>query len=256
MLTRERQEVIRARLDLSGRVVAADLAREFAVSEDTIRRDLRELAAEGICERVYGGALVRVPARPFSERMSENQPLKSVFGAEIASLLPDGGLVFIDAGTTNLSVAEAIGSGRDMTVMTNAPAIAAMLTVSSDVEVMLTGGRVDRKIGGAIDTRAVTSLDGIYPDVFVLGTCGIVPGEGLFASRADEQTFKAEVARRSRRIITAADTAKFETAAPYRITAFSPEVTLLVENGNSNDMSAIAEAGARIVPVAAGRANT
>lgn len=250
MLTQERQSLIRARLETAGRVVAGELAREFAVSEDTIRRDLRELAAEGVCERVYGGALLRAPARPFAERVEENQSLKARFGAEIARRLPEGGVVFIDAGSTNLAVAEAIGRGRSMTVMTNTPAIAAALTLSTDVEVIMTGGAVNRKLGGAIDARAVASLEGIYPDVFVLGTCGIVAGEGVFASQADEQVFKSRVAERSRSIMTAADADKFVATAPYRIAPFSPEMTLLVEAGNPNELTDIEAAGTRIVRLA------
>lgn len=249
MLTQERQAVIRDRLELSGRAVAADLAREFSVSEDTIRRDLRELASDGFCERVYGGALLRAPARPFSERVANGHPLKAAFAAEIATRLPEGGFVFIDAGSTNLAVAEAIRPGRQITVMTNAPAIAAVLTLSSDVEVIMTGGSVSRELGGSIGARATASLDGLYPDVFVLGTCGIVRGEGMFASDAEEQVFKARVAERSRHIITAADGDKFTEAAPYRIAPFSPEVTLLVEEDEDQDLSLIAATGAEIVRV-------
>src|SRR6478609_6037690 len=61
-LLRERQSVISDRLRTDGRVLAAALAVEFGVSEDTVRRDLREMAAAGLCERVYGGALPLSPA--------------------------------------------------------------------------------------------------------------------------------------------------------------------------------------------------
>ena len=61
-LLRERQTVISERLKTHGRVLAAELALEFGVSEDTVRRDLREMAAAGLCERVYGGALPISPA--------------------------------------------------------------------------------------------------------------------------------------------------------------------------------------------------
>lgn len=247
MLTQERQSLIRGKLETAGRVLAGELAQEFAVSEDTIRRDLRELAAEGVCERVYGGALLRAPARPFAERVGEKQPLKARFGAEIARRLPEGGFVFIDAGSTNLAVAEAIGRGRTMTVMTNAPAIAATLVHSSDVELILAGGAVNRKLGGTLDARAVASLEGIYPDMFVLGTCGIVAGEGMFASQAEEQFFKSRVAERSRRVITAADAEKFTCSAPYRIAPFSPDITLLVEDGSPGELTKIAAAGTEIV---------
>ena len=250
MLTQERHSLIRRRLETTGRVLAGDLAREFDVSEDTIRRDLRELAAAGLCERVYGGALLREPARPFVERLGQKRSIKARFAAEIVSRLPAGGLIFIDAGSTNLAVAEAIGPGRDLTVMTNAPAIAAQLTLSGDVEFILTGGRVERSLGGAIDARAFSALEGVYPDLFVLGTCGVVAEEGLFASQAEEQLFKSTVAKRSRRVITAADATKFTGSAPYRIAPFSPEVTLLVETTAGLPLEVIGATGTEIIEVA------
>lgn len=249
MLTQERHSLIRRRLETTGRVVAGDLAREFDVSEDTIRRDLREFAAAGLCERVYGGALLR-EARPFVERLGQKRSIKARFAAEIVSRLPAGGLIFIDAGSTNLAVAEAIGPGRDLTVMTNAPAIAAQLTLSGDVEVILTGGRVERSLGGAIDARAFSALEGVYPDLFVLGTCGVVAEEGLFASQAEEQLFKSTVAKRSRRVITAADATKFTGSAPYRIAPFSEKVSLLVDAVPNIPLDAIVASGAEIIEVA------
>ncbi len=71
LLLRERKTLIQERLKADGRVLAADLAAEFRVSEDTIRRDLREMAAAGLCERVYGGALPLAPsALSLSQRVA------------------------------------------------------------------------------------------------------------------------------------------------------------------------------------------
>jgi len=248
MLTRERQSIIRSRLDLAGKVVAAELSAEFGVSEDTIRRDLREMAAAGLCERVYGGAL-KVPAlRPYGERLGENRALKARFAQVIADRLPDGGLVFIDSGSTNLAVAEAVPADRQFAVVTNAPAIAATLMLRENVEVIMTGGRVDRDLGAAVDATALAAIENLRPDLFVMGTCGIDPVRGVFADRWDEYLLKRAVADRSARLIAAVERSKVGNGAPYHIADFSPAITLVAEPAiDETDIKTIEAAGAEIV---------
>lgn len=248
MLTRERQSIIQSRLDLAGKVVAAELSAEFGVSEDTIRRDLREMAAAGLCERVYGGALKAAEPRPYGERLAENRALKARFAAAIVERLPDGGLVFIDSGSTNLAVAEAIPADRQLAVVTNAPAIAATLMLMPNVEVIMTGGRVDRDLAAAVDSRALAALEGLKPDVFVMGTCGIDPARGIFADRWDEYLVKRAMASASARLIAAVEIAKVGNGAPYHIADFSPAITLVAEPALSDeDLSVLSAAGADIV---------
>src|SRR6478735_6020449 len=100
LLTSERMADIEARLARDGRVVAAELALVYATSEDTIRRDLRALAAEGRCRRVYGGALPSTPAvGNVSARARIAPEAKAALGAAMARLVEPGMCVFIDAGS-------------------------------------------------------------------------------------------------------------------------------------------------------------
>ncbi len=111
-----------------GRVLAADLARHFRTSEDTIRRDLRDLAAAGRCRRVYGGALPLSPAAgPLAQRQRIAPDRKRLLGRAAAGLVSPGQVVLIDSGSTNLQVAEHLPQDIDLTVVTNAPAVAAAL---------------------------------------------------------------------------------------------------------------------------------
>ena len=110
LLLRERKTLIQERLKANGRVLAADLAAEFNVSEDTIRRDLREMAAAGLCERVYGGALPVVPAAhtTLSERIAMAPERKAALARVAVGLIEPGMTVFLDAGSTNLAIAQLI----------------------------------------------------------------------------------------------------------------------------------------------------
>ena len=102
LLPEERHHAIRARLASQGRVLAIELAKDLNTSEDTIRRDLRELAARGACQRVYGGALAKSPPqRPLAERQSEHPERKAALAVEAAKLVAAGQFVFLDGGSTN-----------------------------------------------------------------------------------------------------------------------------------------------------------
>src|ERR1700680_514531 len=99
-----RRDVIASRIAKGQSAVAKDLADEFEVSEDAIRRDLRALAAEGLCRRVYGGALPLVKAvGPMAARLEEGRDRKQALARKAASLIKPGQFVFLDSGSTNLA---------------------------------------------------------------------------------------------------------------------------------------------------------
>ena len=111
-LPRERQQRILERLHREGRVVATDLAQEFRVSEDSIRRDLRDLASQGLCRRVYGGALLVQHVAPLGERHHERAELKRALAQVAAELVGEGQILFIGAGSTNTALAKALPDHR------------------------------------------------------------------------------------------------------------------------------------------------
>ena len=140
LLLQQRQRLIQDRLRVSGRVLAADLADEFNVSEDTIRRDLRELAAAGLCERVYGGALPVTPgSTTLSQRVGQAPERKAALAAAALPFIKPGMTVFFDAGSTNLAIARALPNDLELTAVTNTPLIAAALMEKPLVELIVIG---------------------------------------------------------------------------------------------------------------------
>lgn len=99
MLNKERQDLIRAQLVKNGRVIATDLAKQFGVSDDAIRRDLRELARLGICRRVYGGALLPAPdIGNIQKRVTDSTENKRKLARVISDrYVEDGHTIFIDS---------------------------------------------------------------------------------------------------------------------------------------------------------------
>src|SRR5947199_1567191 len=120
MLAAERRDLLLGRLRADGKLVAKDVAAELGVSEDSVRRDLRELAAAGLCQRVYGGALPVSPAiADYATRTAVNVSSKERVAARAAALVRPGCTVIIDGGTTALAVAKSLPPDLDATVVTH-----------------------------------------------------------------------------------------------------------------------------------------
>lgn len=248
-LTSERLRDIEARLARDGRVVAAELARVYETSEDTIRRDLRALAAEGRCRRVYGGALAAEPAAPVSARMTRAPAAKAALGAALARLVEPGMTVFIDAGSTTLACAERL-EGRGVTVVTHAPAIAAALVEREGVRLVTLGGEVHREVGAALGPAVLDALATIRPDLLLLGACGVDAEAGITAHFADDAAVKRLIAARSGRVAVAADRGKLGTAAPFAVIGLAACDHLCIEAATDPETRArLAAAGATIIDV-------
>lgn len=218
ILTRERLALIETRLAADGRIVAAKLATELAVSVDTIRRDLRELAAEGRCRRVYGGAL---PAAPqpgnHQQRLTYMAERKQRLAQAASSIIRPGMTVYVDAGTTNLAIVRALPADIPLTLITNAPAIAAFALDRPRWTLILLGGVVDLATGAAVGSVAMRDAAALIPDLAIIGTCGFDTEAGLTAHTLDEAELKRLVCRQARMIAAALTDDKLTTSAPYRV---------------------------------------
>jgi len=251
LLLGERQDLIRRKLDLSGRVIAAELAQELRVSEDTIRRDLREMAASGLCRRVYGGALRVSPAAgPIKARMAAGGDRKAALAEAAARLIPPGAAVFLDAGSTNLAIARALSPASGLTVATNAPAIAAAL-LDRAVTTIQIGGLIDPRAGGAIGAGAMRDAECFRPDILVLGVCGIDREAGVTAESFEEAEYKRFLAARSRALLVAVTNEKLSTAAPYSVVPLSRVAQAVIE-ADADEAEAAALAAAGIETIRAG----
>src|SRR5690606_21189897 len=128
VLAAERRDFLVAKLARDGKLVAKELAAELGISEDSVRRDLRELAAAGLSQRVYGGALPVSPAiGDYAARTSIATDEKARIGAVAAKLVRPGSTVILDGGTTALAVAKHLPRDLSATVVTHSPTVASAL---------------------------------------------------------------------------------------------------------------------------------
>ncbi|NLS05790.1 DeoR/GlpR transcriptional regulator [Rhizobium sp. P32RR-XVIII] len=249
MLLKERQSIISGKLQAKGRVLATELALEFGVSEDTIRRDLREMAAAGLCERVYGGALPVSPAGgSLTQRMGIALDRKELLAEAAVSQIAPGSTVFFDAGSTNLAIANALPVDLALTAATNAPAIAAALIDKPGVDVILIGGMVDRQVGGALGAKAMRDMEQFSPDLCILGACGVDLEAGVTTFGFEDAEFKRFATSKSRKVLVAATSEKFGTAAPHSILPIVQCECLVVEHDADEALlAAFRERGCRTV---------
>ena len=235
MVVERRGELVRLVRD-EGRVLAADAASRFGVSEDSIRRDLRALAAEGLVQRVRGGALAAVPATSFQARVAASTSIGPVAVAVARRIEETGGIVVLDSGSTNIRIAEALTS-TDVTVVTSSPAIGAAASANG-LRVIMLGGVVVSDIGASVDATAVDALRLIRADVAVLGACAVDPEIGVSSARCDEVAYKRAVVDAGAELIVAVTSDKLGTAAPFQVADVHEITSLFTEPGAGREVLA------------------
>jgi DeoR/GlpR family transcriptional regulator of sugar metabolism len=232
MLAAQRRDLLVERLRTDGRLVAKDLAAELGVSEDSVRRDLRELAAAGLCQRVYGGALPVSPAIADHAVRERVEPAsKERVAVAAARLVAPGGTVILDGGTTALAVVRALPLDLDATVVTHSPTVAAALVDHRDVEVFLLGGRLFKHSLVTCGAAAVEAAQAVTADVFLLGVTGVHHEAGLTTGDADEAAMKRALARRAADTYVLASAEKIGAASRFAVLPLT-EVTAVVTDAD------------------------
>lgn len=245
MLTAQRKDHLLALLDREGRVVAKAVADELGVSEDAIRRDLRELAEEGKLLRVYGGALpAPAPEPPVRERAElATESKERVARAAVATIRP-GSTIVLDAGTTTLAMARMLPSGTGITVITASPAVALAVAEHSDARVIMIGGELSRHslvTGGGLAMEAIQHLSA---DTFFLGTTGIDPDRGLTTGELDDAVTKRALASRCTETVVLASEEKIGAVARYPVLALDAVTAIVTDSADTNPL--IAEIAGRV----------
>jgi len=250
LLLQERHDLILKQLQADGRVIASVLALDLNVTEDTIRRDLRDLAAAGLCQKVYGGA-VRIAAAPESgtltQRLGREQSGKSRLATAAATLVKPGSVIFLDAGSSNLAIADALPNAP-LTVLTNAPSIAARLLDKPQVELIMIGGRIKQGLGGSVGATALREVELLRPDLYFVGACGVDPQAGITAVDFEEAEFKRRLAAHSKATAVVATAAKLGAVASFLVLPIAQLTHLVVERDtDARLMDVYSAAGARLL---------
>jgi DeoR/GlpR family transcriptional regulator of sugar metabolism len=247
MLVAERKQLLLARLEDEGKVVARELAAELGVSEDSIRRDLRDLAGAGHCQRVYGGAVpVSRALVDYRSRAAVEPESKQRIAARAAQLIKPGDRVILDGGTTTLAVARALRPDLQATVITHSPTIAAALIDHPTVEILLLGGRIYKHSAVACGAATAEAARAIAADLFLLGVTGVHAEHGLTTGDAEEAAMKRTLAGQASDTYVLASAEKLGAVSPYKVLALSA-VTAVLTDARDAALDALRRAAPAII---------
>ncbi|MBA8878804.1 DeoR/GlpR family DNA-binding transcription regulator [Phyllobacterium myrsinacearum] len=230
MLTQQRKAHILAVLKNRGEVVAKALSQQLNLSEDTIRRDLRELAAEGLLQRVHGGALPASPAlADFSGRQAIATDGKRAIGRTAAAMIRSGQVIFVDGGTTAVQLVRHLPPELEATIITHSPSIAVELVGHPGVTVEMIGGRLFKHSVVAVGASAIEAIARFRADIYFMGVTGIHPEIGLTTGDSEEAVMKRTLSRHAAETIVLASNEKLGAASSYVILPMNEVQGLIVE---------------------------
>jgi len=246
MLPNQRERLILEQLKETGTARVEALAAQLGVTDETIRRNLKRLQAQGLVTRVHGGVVLKDwgPEASFAQRMVHNPAAKRRIGEGVARMLPDGASLFLDVGSTTAYVAQALRARRDLLVVTNSLAVAQALTGVNGNQVFMAGGELRSHDGGAFGAGALAFVQQFRVSFAVLSVAAIAAPAGFLLQDLREAEFSRAIIDRAEETIVAADSSKFGRSAPiaigapdrftHLVTDAAPDpllATFLAENG-------------------------
>jgi DeoR/GlpR family transcriptional regulator of sugar metabolism len=230
MLTSHRKQKILALLKRDGQVIAKDVSLSMGVSEDTIRRDLREMAQEGLLQRVHGGALPASPAiADFAGRELLTPHGKVAIGRAAAAMIQTGQVAILDGGTTARQVARHVPSELRATIITHSPTIALEFVNHPGVEVILIGGRMFKHSVVAVGAAAIEAIGRIRADIYFMGVTGIHPQAGLTTGDYEEAAVKRALSQAAADTFVLGSSEKLGAASPYSVMPLSEISGIITE---------------------------
>lgn len=207
----ERQGQLLEQLRRHRTATIAALAKDLDVSTETVRRDVRWLAAKGLVLKSHGS--VAWPDRredgPLHRRLLANLPAKQAIAAAIAREIADGESLLIDTASTNIYVAEALQGHRNLTAITNSAPIAQRLSQGEGSKVLLAGGEVRADDNAAFGPSALAFIEQFRADTAIISAAAIHPEHGVMDNHLCEAEICRALVRRAQRVILGADHSKF-----------------------------------------------
>lgn len=242
-----RQLILKNKLAANQSLIAADLAQEFGVSVDTIRRDLIALEQAGMLKRVKGGALPLLPpGKPLVTRMQYKNWLGDI-SHKIEYLLQDCHTLFLDGGTSVAAFARQLPNQFQGLVITPSPIVASIL-LEAQIETLLIGGSIKAAGGIATGAKAVQDIASCNADICILGACSFDVEFGLGADDANEADVKRQMSNSANQTIILVDAEKLHKRARHKVIN-SNQVNTLITNAKVENSMAFSEIDIKVMRV-------
>lgn len=203
----------------AGFISVDDIAQQFEVTLQTARRDLTRLAEMGWLTRVRGGAVPigENETSEYNRRKQTGRAAKRAIAAAVSARIPDGASLFINIGTTNEAVAEALIERTGLQVVTNNIHVAATLSARSDARVIIAGGEVRSEDGGVVGDATRDFIDQFRLDFAILGISAVDADGVLLEHDYREARVANAIITNSKHRILVAEGVKFSRSAMTRV---------------------------------------
>lgn len=224
MTLNSRQTEILEAVKLSGHAAIEDLATQFDVTLQTIRRDVSRLEGIGLLDRFHGG--VRVPMSTteniaYRQRQSLNAKAKAILAQDVACRIPNHCSIMINLGTTMEAVAKALLQHKGLQVITNNLNVANILSDNPDCEVMISPGLVRHRDKGITGEATVHFMSQFKVDIGLVGISGIEMDGSLRDYDFKEVQVSRSILQQSRETWMVADSSKFGRHAMVELAKWS-----------------------------------
>lgn len=228
-------------------VTVDELAGHFAVSVQTIRKDLNQLCDQRLLTRVHGGATLPsgVENLEYEARRRMAAPAKEAIGRAAAALIPNDASLFINIGTTTEAVSQALLDHSGLLVVTNNINVANRMRVYPRFEVVIAGGVVRPSDGGIVGEAAAGFFSQFKVDYAVIGASALDEQGALLDYDYREVKVAQAIIANARHVILVADQGKFGRSAPVRIARIDQVGTFVTDHCPSDTFRAICS-GAKV----------
>ena len=234
MLKEERQAYIIKQINLHNKVLSSDLSEQLVVSEDTIRRDLNELADNGKILKVHGGALSKSFHFPFKDNDTYAKDAKKEIARKALSLIKNGMLVLASGGTTMIELARMISDDLSCTFFTVSPFVALELAEHPNLEVILIGGRLSKNAQISIGSVVISQLADIKVDLCLLGANSISITDGITDSDWEVVQVKKAMVKSAQKTAIIGISEKLESVQKLKVCDLNA-VQYLITDLNANN---------------------
>ena len=238
MFAIERRNAILAALKEEKHVVVSELAKQFDVSEETIRRDLDKLEKEGYVVKTYGGAVISEGAAielPYGVLKKASGEAKEKIAELAAELIMDGDTLILDASSTALFIAQKIKTKKDITLLTNSLEVLMELSDVTGWKILSTGGSLKERSCALIGSQAEECLERFHVDKAFISCKGVDAEHGFSDSSDAHAAVKRKMIAAASQVFFAVDSSKFGKLSFTSISGFSGVDAVITENCPNED---------------------
>ena len=234
MLKKERQEFILHQLNLHNKILCADLSNKMGVSDDTIRRDLQELAQGDKLIKVHGGALSKSFHTAFDRKMVYNLEDKHIIAQKTAALVQSGMYILTTGGTSILEFAKSLDPNLNATFFTCSLNAAIEFAHHPSIEVVMIGDKVSKDSMLTTGASAVQTIESIQADLCILGINSLDTQFGLSENDWEVVQIKKAMIKASKKTICIGISEKLNSQQKIKV-ANLDEIDILITELDPND---------------------